>query len=105
MRYFIICTAVVLVGCLMVFAYSRSKQDEQESFICIPLSVITKFDPNLFAKQFNMKWKAHATCKESKDKGLVEKGEISYLVGNGTNKVRITVGNQPVPSKLIDATI
>ncbi len=106
MRYFIM-TAVVLVGCVMIFAYFRSNKQryELEAFICIPLSVITKFDPNLFAKQFNMKWKTQAKCEESKDNGLVEKGEIAYLVGDGINKVRITVGNQPVPSKLIDTTI
>jgi hypothetical protein len=107
MRYFIISTAVVLAGCFMIFAYfgSSTTQDEQETFICIPLSEIIKFDPNIFAKQFNMKWKTQVICEVSKDKGLVKNGETAYLLGDGTNKIRVTVGNQPVPSRLIDTTI
>ncbi len=109
MRYFLIGTAVVLVVLFVVFAYSRAgrQRNLQEYFIhiCIPYSSIPKFDPNQFAQEFTKKWKTQVACGMAKDIGPAKKGLENFLMGNGTNNVRITVSEQPLPTELVNTTI
>ncbi len=108
MRYLIIMFIVAVFVVAVIFIRRRRQQNsmpDSHIHLCILFGVSPSVDGDIVMQQFKHRWKANVACGEAERLGPQQEGCKTYLMGNGTHNLRVTVSQVPLPSALVNVTI
>ncbi len=108
MRYLIMAITIVVVLAVAVFAFRRWPRRRSVSdyriHLCIPFATTPELDADTIMRKFKKEWRMEVACGETLGLRDTRHAGATYLIGDGTHNVRLTVSQQPLPGSLLYVT-
>jgi len=108
MRYLIIIFVVVVVVVVAVALHRWHSQRSLPAYhihLYIPFAARPAIDAEAIIEQFQRRWNTEVACGEAPQLGPTEEKVMTYLMGNGTHNLRLTVSRNSLPPNLVNVVI